>query len=259
MEKIFKKKSLGQHFLKTASYVRAIADAGLVEKGDVVLEIGPGEGALTKELLTRGAHVVAVEKDHRLIPILEVTFTQEIKEGKLVVHEGDALEIDTAALMKEKSFKLIANIPYYITGALFRKFLSGDHQPNTLVFLIQKEVGERIAKKKKESILSLSVKAYGRVKYVKTVPRGAFSPAPEVDSAILSISNISKNNFDNARHEEKFFQLVKAGFAQKRKMLKKNISGILGAETETRMKEAGIEENARAEDVPLNKWIVLSR
>jgi 16S rRNA (adenine1518-N6/adenine1519-N6)-dimethyltransferase len=187
-----RKKSLGQHFLKTASYVRAIADAGDVAKGDVVLEIGPGEGVLTKELLARGARVIAVEKDHRLIPILEVTFAQEIKGKRLTLIEDDALRFDISNhALKNKSYKLVANIPYYITGALFKKFLSSENQPSTLVFLVQKEVGERIAKSKKESILSLSVKAYGHVKYVKTVPRGAFSPPPEVDSAILSVSEIS--------------------------------------------------------------------
>jgi len=254
-----RKKSLGQHFLKSAAYLRAIADAAHVEKGDYVLEIGPGEGALTKELLARGATVLAVEKDHRLIPMLEVAFTQEIKEGRLTVIEDDALRFDISSHLPNQAYKLVANIPYYITGALFRKFLSGNHQPTTLVFLVQKEVGERIAKEKKESILSLSVKVYGRVKYVKTVPRGAFSPPPDVDSAILSINDISKNNFDNATHEEKFFQLVKAGFAQKRKMLKKNISGILGAGTEARMHAAGIADTARAEDIPLEKWLKLSR
>ena len=254
-----KKKSLGQHFLKSSAYLRAIVDAGAIERGDVVLEIGPGEGALTKELLARGANVIAVEKDHRLIPLLEVTFTQEIKEKTLSVHEGDALEADVEMLVGKKPYKLIANIPYYITGALLKKFLSEVRQPSVLVFLVQKEVAERIAKTKKESILSLSVKAYGHVTYIKTVPRGAFAPAPEVDSAILAVTNISKNNFENERHEEKFFQLVKAGFSQKRKMLKKNISGILGAEAEAHMRAAGIEENARAEDVPLEKWLALSK
>ncbi len=254
-----RKKSLGQHFLKTASYLRAIADAAHIEKGDVVLEIGPGEGALTKELLARGATVLAVEKDHRLIPVLEEKFAEEIVDKKFFLHEGDALEIYPEKIVGGTEYKLVANIPYYITGALFKKFLSGGHQPNTLVFLVQKEVGERIAKSMKESILSLSVKAYGKVKYIKTVPRGAFAPPPDVDSAILAVSDISKNNFNDTQHEEKFFQLVKGGFAQKRKMLKKNISGILGAETETLMRAADIADTARAEDVPLAKWITLSK
>jgi 16S rRNA (adenine1518-N6/adenine1519-N6)-dimethyltransferase len=255
---MYKKKSLGQHFLKSTAYLRTIVDAADTKAGDYVLEIGPGEGALTKELLARGARVVAVEKDHRLIPMLQVTFDKELREGTLVLHEGDALEIDTEKIIGNEPYKLVANIPYYITGALLKKFLSGHHQPSTLVFLVQKEVAERIVKEKKESILSLSVKAYGQVKYVKTVPAGAFAPPPDVDSAILLVSDISKKNFKNTEHEEKFFQLVRAGFAQKRKMLKKNISTLLGAEAETRMRAAGIADTARAEDVVLEQWLALS-
>ncbi|HVY73074.1 MAG TPA: 16S rRNA (adenine(1518)-N(6)/adenine(1519)-N(6))-dimethyltransferase RsmA [Candidatus Paceibacterota bacterium] len=260
-----KKKSLGQHFLKSASYVRSIADAAEIQAGERVLEIGPGEGVLTKELLARGAHVVAVEKDHRLIPILEVTFTKEISEGRLEVVEGDALEIDAETLMRKGPYKLVANIPYYITGVLFKKFLSGVHQPNTLVFLIQKEVAQRItghpstgSGSQKESILSLSVKAYGDVKYVKTVPAGAFSPPPDVDSAILAVRNISKKNFENAAHEARFFEVVRAGFAQKRKLLKRNLEPVLGTSVAERFTDVDIPDTARAEDIPLEAWLKLS-
>lgn len=268
---MLKKKSLGQNFLKSPAYVRAIVDAADVQKGDTVLEIGPGEGALTKELLARGAMVVAVEKDHRLIPWLEMTFAKEIREKQLVLHEADALEIYTEKILGNKKgsgYKVVANIPYYITGALLKKFLSEEErQPSTLVFLVQKEVAERIvgnpeqrrgAKEKKESILSLSVKAYGEVKYVKTVPRGAFAPAPDVDSAILLVKNISKDNFKSATHEKKFFTLIKLGFGQKRKMLKKNIAGVFGDKTSEALQRAGIAEDARAEDVPLENWLGLS-
>lgn len=259
---MYKKKSLGQHFLKTASYLKAIADAANVQKGDVVLEIGPGEGALTKELLARGAEVFVVEKDRRLIPFLNMTFEHEVAAKKLHIYEGDALETDVEKLIKEKTkrkeYKLVANIPYYITGALLKKFLSEQKdQPSTLVFLVQKEVAERIARSKKESILSLSVKAYGGVKYIKTVPRGAFSPPPDVDSAILLVDTISKKHFKNQKNEERFFELVKAGFSQKRKLLRNNLSPIFGEQTLKRMEAAGIQEKARAEDVPLEKWLAL--
>lgn len=256
---MYKKKSLGQHFLKSAAYLRAIADAADVHAGDRVLEIGPGEGALTKELLARGAVVTVVEKDHRLIPLLEVTFTKEITDGSLTVHEGDALEIDTEQLMGKRPYKLVANIPYYITGALFKKFLSGAHQPDTLVFLVQKEVAERIARSKKESILSLSVKVYGDVKYVKTVPAGAFAPPPEVDSAILAVHNVSKKNFIDAKHEEHFFELVRAGFSQKRKKLKRNLEPILGTGVAERFIDVDISEHIRAEDVTLTQWLALAQ
>lgn len=263
---MYKKKSLGQHFLKSASYLRAIADAADVHAGDRVLEIGPGEGALTKELLARGAVVTVVEKDHRLIPLLEVTFTKEITDGSLTVHEGDALEIDAEQLMGKESYKLVANIPYYITGALFKKFLSGAHQPDTLVFLVQKEVAQRItghpstsSGSQKESILSLSVKAYGDVKYVKTVPAGAFAPPPEVDSAILAVHNVSKKNFIDAEHEKRFFELVRAGFSQKRKKLKRNLEPILGAKVTERFIDVDISEDIRAEDLTLTHWLALAQ
>lgn len=253
-----KKKSLGQNFLKAGSYLRAIADAAHVGAGDTVLEIGPGEGALTKELLARGATVIAVEKDRRLIPFLAEKFATEIAAGTFSLQEADALDISPEELgLSEGTYKLVANIPYYITGALLKKFLSEVSQPSLLVFLVQKEVAERIAREKKESILSLSVKAYGTPRYVKTVPRGAFAPAPDVDSAILLVSPISRNNFSNREQEKEFFTLVRAGFAQKRKLLKRNIEPVLGESTLARMQSAGIPENARAEDVPLSQWLAL--
>ena len=237
-----------------------MADAANIEPGETVLEIGPGSGALTEVLLARGAHVVAIEKDARLIPLLQEKFAQEIAAGSFVLHESDALEIDVKKLgMRAGEYKAVGNIPYYITGALFKKFLSGPIQPNTLVFLIQKEVAQRIAKNKKESILSLSIKAYGEVVYVKTVPRGAFTPAPDVDSAVLLVKHISRKNFVDQQHEEQFFALVKNGFAQKRKLLKRNIEGMMGHSIVEKMLAAGITENARAEDVSLEQWLVLSK
>src|SRR3989344_5983319 len=132
-----KKKSLGQHFLRSLSYLNAVADAAEIKAGDTVVEIGPGEGTLTEVLLARGARVVAVEKDFRLIPVLKEKFAEQNFE----VVEGDALLFEPAF----KNYKVVGNIPYYITGALLKKFLSGAAQPTTLVFLVQKEVAERIA------------------------------------------------------------------------------------------------------------------
>ena len=245
-----KKKSLGQHFLHSKSYLNAVADAAHIKEWETVLEIGPGEGALTEVLLERGASVFAIEKDSRLISFLQNKFA----EKDFAVIEGDALDFDIAKL-KIENFKLIGNIPYYITGALFKKFLTAKHQPSTLVFLIQKEVGERIARSKKESILSLSIKAYGTPKYIKTVPAGAFCPPPKVDSAILAVENISRKNFANAAHEAKFFELIKKGFSQKRKFLKNN----LGPDYASVLQKTAIDEKARAEDVPLGQWLALSK
>lgn len=247
---MLKKKSLGQHFLHAKPYLNAVADAAHIKEGETVLEVGPGEGTLTEVLLERGAKVVAIEKDSRLISVLRERFAGK----KFEVIEGDALEFDSAKL-KIENFKLVGNIPYYITGALFKKFLTAAHQPSTLVFLIQKEVAERIARSKKESILSLSIKAYGTPKYIKTVPAGAFSPPPKVDSAILAVEHISRNNFVNATHEAKFFELVKKGFSQKRKLLKNN----LGPDHSSFLQKAVVDDKARAEDVPLEQWLALSR
>ncbi len=255
-KKFITKKSLGQHFLHNRHYLEVVADTADIKKGETVLEIGPGEGALTAVLLERGAKVVALEKDSRLIEVLREKFAGEMFE----VIEGDALLFDISNSIKNTTaYKVVGNIPYYITGALFKKFLSGKHQPQTLVFLIQKEVAERIARSKKESILSLSIKAYGVPKYIKSVPAGAFVPPPKVDSSVLLVSGISRGNFKNAAHEERFFELLKAGFGQKRKLLASNIKKILGEQHTNKLENVGVSPKARAEDVSLEAWLALSR
>jgi 16S rRNA (adenine1518-N6/adenine1519-N6)-dimethyltransferase len=256
---MFKKKSLGQNFLTSPHYLSLIADTARLTPGEQVLEVGPGEGALTRELLVRGAKVVAIEKDHRLIPVLKEKFEAEISSRQLTLIEGDALEVPPKELALEKNYKVVANIPYYITGALIKKFLSEEEPAQTLVLLVQKEVAERIAREKKESILSLSVKVYGEPVYVKTVPRGAFSPAPNVDSAILLIKNVSRNNFKDTQAESRFFELIKAGFGQKRKLLRRNIENLFPNGVEEAFLHAGIAQNARAEDVSLTQWLSLGQ
>ncbi len=253
---MFKKKSLGQHFLTSEHYLSLIAETAQIVPGERVLEIGPGEGALTRVLLARGAHVHAIEKDRRLIPVLEETFAQEITEKRLTLSEGDVLEQEHSI---EQPYKLVANIPYYITGAIIEKFLSAAVQPVQMTLLVQKEVAQRIAREEKESILSLSVKVYGTPRYIKTVPAGAFSPPPEVDSAILQIENISRKHFVDHTHEEKFFKIVHAGFAHKRKLLTRNIEVVVGKRAGELLAQAGIPEQARAEDVLLPQWLELAK
>ena len=261
------KKSLGQHFLRSKSALQAIVTSGNVGAADTVLEIGPGEGVLTEALLATGAKVVAVEYDHALIPILEERFAEAIKNEQLVLIEKDVLKFEPENYkLKTGSYKLVANIPYYITGAIFEKFLTGKTPPSCMVVLIQKEVATRIVTRdKKESILSLSVKAFGMPKITAKVPASAFRPAPKVDSAVLRVENISAENFasfgvSKEKAIEYFFNVVHAGFAHKRKLLIRNLEKIAGREKIIKsFTELGIRENARAEEVPLEKWLSLAR
>lgn len=256
------KKSLGQNFLTSKKIAEYIVVTAKVKNKDTVLEIGPGKGMLTTELLATGAHVVAIEKDAELVTILKEKFTLEITEGQLELIEGDALKINLQGISSplSRSFKIVANIPYYITGQIIRKFLTSNSQPTSMTLLVQKEVAQRIARDKKESILSLSVKAYGKPNFITKVPAILFSPKPKVDSAILHISNISKNFFntgDSISHkiEDIFFKVVKTGFAHKRKKLTNNLAELAPKEKILRIfKTTMLSENTRAEDVPLKKW-----
>ena len=247
------KKSLGQNFLTSIPARIAIVEAGHLTSDDTVLEIGPGRGFLTEGLLKTGAHIIALEKDTDLLPLLTETFSS-YKNFSLI--EGDALTYTPPST----PYKIIANIPYYITGAILRYYLSHIHHPMQMVVLIQKEVAERIvARDKKESILSLSVKAYGDPRIVYRVNKGSFNPAPKVDSAVLSVENISRSNFKNQYHEDIFFKVLHAGFAHKRKYLLSNLREVFPLVSfEPLFTELSISEKARAEDVTLPSWIQLS-
>lgn len=249
---------LGQHFLTAPWAASALAKSAHIQTGSIVLEIGPGKGALTKELLREGATVIAIEKDPPLVAKLNELFNKEIKNKTLTVVEADIRDVTPETLgLRDGAYSLAANIPYYITGEILRTFLTAEHQPHTLSVLIQKEVAQRIATSKKESILSLSVKAYGIPRIVAKVPKGNFSPAPSVDSAILCVENINKNFFAHIS-EERFFECVHAGFASKRKMLASNLKKISSPEKIKKAFEVtGLSEKIRAEDVPLQTWSTL--
>jgi len=250
------KKSLGQNFLKSETALRKIIEAGEVNSDDVVLEIGPGRGALTEKLLEKSKLVIAVEKDRELFEFLKEKFAEEIEKRSLALVHGDILKLNASTYGLEPSaYKIIANIPYNITGAILKKFLTEKNQPEMMVLMVQHEVAQRIlARDGKESILSISVKAYGTPKMIVKVDKRYFSPAPKVNSAIISIKNISRELFEkNNIEEEKFWEIVKAGFAHKRKKLSSNLKNICQRDTLTSL------GNKRAEDLTLSDWISLTR
>lgn len=254
------KKSLGQHFLNNSHVPVLIVEAGHVEKGDIVLEIGPGTGILTRELLKKGALVTALEADIRAVELLRESFSNEIMAKKLTLIHGDVRTLDLSALgLRPRAYKLIANIPYYITGFLFRMFLEHDIQPSIMVFLVQKEVAERIARDTKESLLSLSVKVFGTPRYVQTVKKGNFTPAPKVDSAIIAISDISKDNFRDIP-QEFFFTVLHEGFKSKRKQLFGNLTTLIDRDALTNVfASIPLSEKIRGEDVSTAEWLVLTQ
>lgn len=254
------KKSLGQNFLNSDYVPKKMCDAADIKVGDLVLEIGPGIGALTKELLARGAKVIAVEADARAIETLNEIFLTEITTGQLLIHHTDARSLDLKSLnLTPQTFKVVSNIPYYLSGLLFRALLDTDCQPNTLVFLVQKEVAERIARDPKESLLSLSIKVFGEPTYICTIKKSHFTPQPLIDSAIILISHINKDNFNKIKAEA-FFKLIHLGFAQKRKQLVGNLSGEFErAVVEKSFLELGLIPTIRAEDIPLETWLKLTK
>jgi 16S rRNA (adenine1518-N6/adenine1519-N6)-dimethyltransferase len=242
---------LGQHFLANDYYAKVLADAVAVRPGETIVEVGPGKGALTKHLVATGAPVVAIEKDEVLAAKLP-----ELFGDKVTVISGDVRDF----VPKSDQYVLAANIPYYITGEIIRQFLEADTQPRAMALLIQKEVAERIvARDGKESILSLSVKVFGTPRIVAKVGKGNFNPPPSVDSAILLVEDISRKNFATHEDERAFFDVVRAGFAAKRKLLSGNLAKVYGKESvATAFDKGGLSPKERAEDLALAQWLHLS-
>jgi len=265
------KKSLGQNFLTNLGVVSKIIDAGDICADDVVLEIGPGKGVLTERLLALARKVIAVEKDDALVAHLREKFAAAIREGRFDLVHGDILRFDETQLSFYKHpYKLIANIPYNITGAILEKFLSSPLQPERAVLLVQKEVGERIVAhsqprrsdkaRDKESLLSISVKVYGVPALLAKVSAGSFFPKPKVDTAIISISKISRHFFTEQGIEEgAFFAFLRAGFAHKRKLLGGNLRGYFPTQEtwEKAAAKAGINPKSRPENLATINWRAL--
>ena len=262
------KKSLGQHFLTDKQVILDIIACSNIEKSENVLEIGPGTGVLTKALLEAGAKVYAFEKDDRAISILQNEFKNELVNGTFTLFHEDYLNTNAENLkqigLSSGKFKIIANIPYYITGKIVSHALENDLQPKEMVLMVQKEVAERIvAEDGKESILSLSVKLFGTPKIVRHVSRHSFRPPPDVESSVISISSIN-NEFFSANNLDfpQVFRLIKAGFAHKRKILIKNLSEELSkADQNIKISnlneiwsELGFNQNTRAEELDTETW-----
>jgi 16S rRNA (adenine1518-N6/adenine1519-N6)-dimethyltransferase len=251
MTKFSNKKSLGQNFLTNGLIAQRIVASANLSENDNVLEIGPGKGILTKYLVDSDARILAVEIDQRLIESLQKQF-----ENIEIINE-DILTINLPLLIEENNFqnyKVVANLPYYITSKIIRLFLETKYLPREMILMVQKEVGERIvAQDAKESILSISVKFYADPEILFEVGKENFDPVPKVDSAVIRIKR--KRNPSKADTSE-FFTLVRAGFSAKRKMLINNLSnlGHPKAELLEILKKAGLEPTIRAEKLKVEDW-----
>ncbi len=251
-------KSLGQNFLQDPAALESIVKAAEIEPDDSVLEVGPGLGSLTRYLAVNAQEVVAVELDQRLLPPLQDVLSS-YTNVRLI--QADILKISPAELMSKDGYLVVANIPYYITSALLRHLLESRPRPRRMVLTVQKEVAERIcAESGQMSLLSLSVQVYGRPKIIARIPAGAFYPAPKIDSAVLRIEIANEPKIPYAQLE-KFFQLAKAGFGQKRKTLRNSISAglrITPTQAQSLLEAAGINPMRRAETLSLDEWKTLT-
>ena len=245
------KKSLGQHWLKDPDILADIAEAAELTGDDVVLEIGPGLGTLTSRLLARANSVTAVEFDADLARKLPGQFPGK----KLTVVNQDILQFDLNQL--PKNYKVVANVPYYITSKIVEKLMTAENKPSVAVLLVQKEVAERIAAEAGNmSILSVSVQIFAEAELDIEVPRQFFTPPPKVDSQVV-ILRTRNNPLITPEDQRDFFRIVKAGFSAKRKKLRSSLSGGLGIDksvAEELLKNAGISPDARAEDLAIEDW-----
>ena len=244
-------KSLGQHWLKDRDVLTEIADLADIHEHDTVLEIGPGLGTLTSELLRRTSNVVAVEFDEELARKLPGQFP-----GKnLRVITGDILTFNLSTL--PAGYKVVANIPYYITSKIVRLLMTAENKPSIAVLLTQKEVAERMAATEGDmSILAVSAQIAAEVSLGPVVPAELFTPPPQVDSQVVVLRTRAEPLIQ-PEVEKAFYRVVKAGFSAKRKKLRSSLSGGLGrekAEVEAILRGAGISADKRAEDLPIEDW-----
>lgn len=249
-------KSLGQHWLRDRVVLSHIADCADLNKNDTILEIGPGLGTLTSELLRRAGKVVAVEYDGELARKLPGQFP-----GKnLEVINADILDFNLNDL--PSGYKVVANVPYYITSKIVQMLMTADNKPSVAVLLVQKEVAERLAAKPGQmSILAVSAQVFADVRLGDMVPASLFTPPPKVDSQVV-ILQTRQDSFFTDINEADFFRVVKAGFSAKRKKLRSSLSGglkITKSEVEAILEKANINPDMRAEALNLDDWSKLTK
>jgi 16S rRNA (adenine1518-N6/adenine1519-N6)-dimethyltransferase len=247
------RKSFSQNFLTDSYVVSEIVEAAELGESDTVLEVGPGLGVMTRELVRAAGRVVAVEVDRGLAELLPRLVAHP---EKLEVIQADILEFDPASALPA-GYKVVANLPYHITSPALRHLLTASHRPRSLVVMVQKEVAERItAKPGATSLISIMVQIYGRVRMVTKVPAEAFFPAPKVDSAVLSI-DVHEHPPLGVEDPEDFLRIVAAGFSRRRKQLHNSLSESLwfppGGEFQV-LEAAGIDPARRAQTLSLEEW-----
>ena len=244
-------KSLGQHWLRDRDVLKDIVDEAELTKQDTVLEIGPGLGTLTSELLRQAGSVTAVEFDSDLARKLPAQFPGT----NLTVVNEDILQFNLSSL--PANYKVVANVPYYITSKIVQRLMTAKNKPSVVVLLVQKEVAERLAAEPGDmSILAISAQVYAEVSMGSIVPAELFTPPPKVDSAVVVLRMRSASLIDGL-DERAFFRVVKAGFSAKRKKLRSSLAGgiaLAKSDAERLLEQAGISPNARAEDISIEDW-----
>lgn len=249
-------KSLGQHWLTDRFILSEITDAGTITKDDTVLEIGPGLGTLTSELLKRARNVISVEFDRELARKLPGQFPGT----SLTVVNEDILLFDLTDL--PKGYIVVANVPYYITSKIVQKLMTAQNKPKVAVLLVQKEVAERIAAQSGDmSILAISAQVYAEATLSTEVPKEYFTPPPKVDSQTIVLTT-RDTPLVSPEDEKAFFRMVKAGFSAKRKKLRSSLSGGLGiakSDVESLLQTVGVSPDARAEDLAVHDWLSLMK
>jgi 16S rRNA (adenine1518-N6/adenine1519-N6)-dimethyltransferase len=258
-------KGLGQNFLINKDILEKIIQNANIKNTDTILEVGPGLGVLTKELANRGGQIVAVEKSETMCQIINETL-KDLKNIKII--NADILKFNpTNYKLQANSYKIVANIPYYLTSPLIRKFLESENQPKEIILMIQKEVAQRIcATPPNMNLLAVSVQFYAKSEIISFVSKNCFWPAPKIDSAIIKITPIQNNT--NLQPDNKlFFKIVKAGFSQPRKQLVNNLTSLKVLNGVKLDKEKvsnwliknNLKPTQRAETLNLSDWINLSK